>query len=289
MLERGKAVNFELFAGLMADAPFQPATNFWRAIEVDAVIRRSIPMGRGLDLGCGDGRLTRLVLSCTGPRDIVGVDLDEAEARMAEKEGIYSGVHIAAATAIPEESGSFDFVFSNSVLEHIPELDGVLKEVARLLRPGGKLLITVPTAGFHACLRAPSRPEKRIAFYEDIDRRCAHVNYWDLETWRSHLAPLGMRITYSEAYLNESEVRRWQSISAWTGGLLYKIAGGRRRPIEIQRSLGMRSGRARLPMIVARWLAQLLAVGLKRAPEGRVQKHGCVLIEAERSVDAMGS
>lgn len=279
-------VNIELFSELLRDAPFQPATNLWRAVEIDAVIRRSLPAGRGLDLGCGDGRLTRLILSHSGPRYLVGVDLDEAETALARVEEIYSAVHTASATAIPEENEAFDFVFSNSVLEHIPELDDVLGEVSRVLRNGGKFLITVPSPGFHECLRVPTDGGKRKQFLDDMDRRCAHLHYWNLETWATRLASHGMRIVYSEEYLSKREVRRWQMISAMTGGLLYRMTGRKRRPIEIQRSLGMRSRYARLPLWVARLMARLLASGMEKPNKIFDERYGCLLIESERSLDA---
>jgi len=46
-----------------------------------------------MDLGCGDGLLTRILLEEVGARQIVGVDPDPAEASQAEKLGIYSIVH----------------------------------------------------------------------------------------------------------------------------------------------------------------------------------------------------
>jgi len=47
--------------------------------------------------------------------------------------------------AIP--AGSVQTVLSNSVLEHIPHVDGALHAIARLLRPGGWLVATMPTEG----------------------------------------------------------------------------------------------------------------------------------------------
>ena len=43
----------DIYANLVASAPYQPATNYWRAVELDAVNRHGLPDGRGVDLGCG--------------------------------------------------------------------------------------------------------------------------------------------------------------------------------------------------------------------------------------------
>ena len=74
---------------------------------------------------------------------------------LASKLGLYSALHLAQGDAIPEPDASFDFVFSNSVLEHIPNLHAVLDEIARVVRPGGRVVATVPTSAVHRLLRGP--------------------------------------------------------------------------------------------------------------------------------------
>lgn len=270
-----------LFSDLLSYAPFQPATNFWRAIEVKAVVDHSLPAGRGLDLGCGDGRLTGIILSKIGSREFVGVDLDPLETALAIKSGLYTAIHTTSATSIPEPSASFDFVLSNSVLEHIPDIDGVLAEVGRLLRPGGRFILTVPSSTFHDCLRGPSDVAARLNYLGDIDQRCAHLRYWDLSTWKQHLSPHGLDINFSREYLSQAEVRRWEALSNNTGGLLYKLYGKREQPIDIQRRFGLRKNSIRLPLFAARGLARLLSSGVRQ--ENSVSRpFGCLLVEATR-------
>ncbi len=52
-----------LLTEFMMQAPYQPATNYWRAVEIAEVIAYGLPPGRGLDLGCGDGHLMAIILS----------------------------------------------------------------------------------------------------------------------------------------------------------------------------------------------------------------------------------
>src|SRR5690349_14965660 len=129
-------VDKSLLIDLLSDQPFQPATNFWRSIEIAELVARALPLGRGLDLGCGDGKLTRVLLSRIGERELVGVDADPLETAQAAKNSFYSKVHTVRADSLPEPNGSFDFAFSNSVLEHISPIEPVLAEVARVLKPG---------------------------------------------------------------------------------------------------------------------------------------------------------
>jgi SAM-dependent methyltransferase len=234
--------------------PAQPATAVWRAVEIGALLERGIPEGRGLDLGCGDGKLTAVILRRAGPRRLVGVDLDLLEARAAERSGVYETVHAAPADCVPEADGSFDFVISNSVLEHVPELPPVLREVARLLRPGGRFLFTVPGPGFHANLRGSLLPwVTRDRYLNDLDRRLAHLRYPTQTAWRHLCCDAGLGFDGALSYFDRDETRAWETLSRFTGGLLYAAFGKRRSPISIQRNLGLRQlqNRARIPAAVS--------------------------------------
>jgi SAM-dependent methyltransferase len=270
----------DLLYRLLAENPFQPATSWWRSIELAVVIERGLPPGRGLDLGCGDGKLMRILLDAApGPASLVGVDIDPQETRDAAASGVYQRVHTVPGERIPEADASFDFVFSNSVLEHIPEIEPVIAEVGRLLRPGGAFLFTVPGAQFHDCLAGPLLPTDRQRYLDTIDRRCAHQRYWGEPEWRACLGRHGMDIAHSVAYLTAPEVRRWETLSRFTGGVLYTLAGGRMQPIEIQRALGVRKPGMRLPSWAAGVLASTISAGVAAGPSAQ---HGCLLVEGRR-------
>ena len=251
----------------------------WRAVEVDRLVSWGLPEGRGLDLGCGDGLLTRIVLEEVGPRTLVGVDPDPAEAAQARELGIYATVHVAGGDAVPERAASFDWVLSNSVLEHILDVDQVIAEVARLLKPGGRFIFTVPGVGFHESLRGPLLPRSsRSVYLRDLDRRLAHHRYWTPDDWRRALTTHGLQVANAVAYMGPAEVRRWESISRFTAGVLYRLSARRRQPIEIQRGLGLRKPGRRMPAALARPLASVLAAGLNGSQPGTA----CLLVEAIR-------
>ncbi len=264
-------MNRELLVRFLCEYPFQPATALWRAVEVGQVIALGLPPGRGLDLGCGDGLLTRMLLEYTGPRELVGVDPDPDEAAQARTLSVYTTVHSVAGDSVPEPDSSFDWVLSNSVLEHIDDIDPVLKEVARLLRPQGQFIFTVPGDGFHACLQGPIRPgASRQDYLRALDARLAHRRYWEPLEWRSHLRGHRLRLETVTGYLDRVEVRRWESLSRLTSGVLYTLAGRRQQPIEIQRKLGMRRAGQRMPKPLARALAAVLSAGVDEGiPRGK--------------------
>lgn len=276
-----------LLRRLMRTAPFQPATNLWRAVEV-AELAQSLPAtGAVLDLGCGDGELTIILRDLVGARwRLVGVDPDRSEAAAALATGAYQSVHAASAASIAEPDQSFDLVFANSVLEHIPNLSECLREAARLLKPGGLLAATVPSPHFHRLLRGPGRfsRQSRAEYLAEIDRRLAHVNYWSAEQWRDELTSAGLEPPTFHGYLSRRQLQRWETWSHWTGGLLYRLRKGRQQPIAIQRSLGLRrrapSGFGGLASLIA-WL---VSYGVMNDCVAIGKDAACWLVLARKSV-----
>lgn len=270
-----------LLEALLRANPYQPAVGYWRSIELSFVLERGFPSGFGLDLGCGDGKLMRILMDASQTSaQLVGVDIDPLETRDAAKSGAYLRVHTAPAASVPEPDATFDFVFSNSVLEHIEAIDPVIQAVARLLRPGGTFVFTVPSDNLHGCLRGPLLPwSNREQYLRDLDRRSAHVRYWGAAEWSHCLHQHGLHVVAAAEYLSLTQVHRWENLSRFTGGLLVKLSGGRRHPIEIQRALGVRRRHVEIP----KWLARPLATVISsRVPPNSSGPFGCILIEAHK-------
>jgi SAM-dependent methyltransferase len=93
---------------------------------------------RLLEVGCSRGYLTRLVQQLAP--DTRGIDLNaEAIAR-----GVTHGLAVMDAQCLAFADESFDKVFSFHCIEHIADLGAALREVERVLRPGGSLLLVYP-------------------------------------------------------------------------------------------------------------------------------------------------
>src|SRR3954470_11173820 len=88
-----------------------------------------------LDVGCGGGLLAPHLPS--GYRH-VGVDVSATALAIASAYGV-EGV-LADAAALPFRDGFFDVVVAGEVLEHVPDLDAVVAEATRVLKPGGLFL-----------------------------------------------------------------------------------------------------------------------------------------------------
>lgn len=275
----------DLLTRFMAEAPFQPATNLWRCIELPVLAAALPKEGRGLDVGCGDGVLTGILHDLVGASwQLAGIDLDPAETALASTSGYYQAVHSCGANEIPEASDGFDFAFSNSVLEHIPNLSPCIPEVARCLKPGGLFAATVPSPFFHHCLLGPRLPSARSGYLAEIDDRLAHWNYWSEQRWRDELEAAGLQTVTIKPYFTRRQVRRWEFWSHWTGGLLYRLGGKKKKPIAIQRKLGLRRGLPKWLHFLAKPIAGLVGTGVFAEQVPDPTANGCYLVLARKPV-----
>ncbi len=116
------------------------------------------------DVGCGDGIMDLGVLHKAKPRTLVGFDLNPTDVeylqRQARQEGVaesdWTGLRFkrSEVNRLPAEDGAFDFAFSWSAFEHISQPIEVLREIRRILSPGGR--------SFCSSGRSISPPRDRI-------------------------------------------------------------------------------------------------------------------------------
>ena len=108
-----------------------------------ALLRAYVPPDADcLDVGCGDGRTSGLWLK-ENARSYVGVDISENAVREARAAGL-DARSIEDAATLPFAERSFDAVVCVEVLEHLFEPAAAAREMARVLRPDGVLLVTAP-------------------------------------------------------------------------------------------------------------------------------------------------
>jgi SAM-dependent methyltransferase len=114
-----------------------------------------------LDVGCGPGSITLGLAAVVAPAEVVGVDLEpaqveQARARAAERSVANARFEVANVYDLPFPNGAFDAVLIHTVLIGLREPVRALRELRRVLRPGGVVGVRDPDWG--ADLLAPTTP-----------------------------------------------------------------------------------------------------------------------------------
>ena len=168
------------------------------------------PGTRLLDLGCGAGRhafeawrrgahVAALDLAkdeLEQVRAILGAMADAGElpasSAAADRPGV-GGAVCGDAARLPFPDGAFDTVIASEVLEHVWDDEGVLAELVRVLRPGGRLAVTVPTRGPERICwaldhRYHDRPGGHVRIYRrrDLESKLERAGLWRRGSHHAH-------------------------------------------------------------------------------------------------------
>lgn len=113
-----------------------------RQVVIEAALR---PGDSVVDVCCGDGRLTALLAQRVGPFGRVeGVDLSApaVDAAVARQHALVQAhFQVADALTLPFPAGTFDAATSGFGLRHLPDIQAGLRELVRVVRPGGRVVI----------------------------------------------------------------------------------------------------------------------------------------------------
>jgi ubiquinone/menaquinone biosynthesis C-methylase UbiE len=134
-----------------------------------------------LDLGCGAGRFLDVA-----PEGI-GVDVAESALERARENVPGCDVRLSEDGTIPVTHGSIDFVWCSETIEHVADALGLLQEVRRVLKPGGRLLLTTPS---HSLLRRISIAALR--FDRHFDPMGQHVRFFSRNSLAQTLEAAGL-------------------------------------------------------------------------------------------------
>ena len=125
--------------------PSSLAHSFWRAQELSLFRRASASFERPiLDFGCGDGSFSSSIFDSIE----YGVDIDEEALLVAKQYELYDRLFTLEQLQDQLPPASVSTVFSCSVLEHTVNLCDCISEIARILKPGARFHISVPSPAF---------------------------------------------------------------------------------------------------------------------------------------------
>ena len=184
----------------LRDLPYFRA--FLRAVE--STYYQDLPLPAPVyDVGCGDGHFASLTFD---QKIDVGLDPWHGPIHEAKRFGGYYGLVEADGAQAPFPKDHFSSALSNSVLEHIPHIDDVLTETARVLKPGAPFYFCVPNPRYLSELSISRvlgkgytewfRRISRVQHADDPDvwqRRLENAGF-TLERWWHYFSPSAMRV-----------------------------------------------------------------------------------------------
>lgn len=126
-----------------------------------------------LDCGCGPGTITMGLAERVFPGQVIGVDVREMQVASAQTTARQSGIRnasfqVADCHSLPFADNSFDRVFSNALVEHLPNPVQMLKELHRVLKPGGLAGICAPDWGGFVLAPPSAALESAVTSYTSL-------------------------------------------------------------------------------------------------------------------------
>lgn len=139
-----------------------------------------------LDVGCGEGVLTHRWATRLGDRRVVGIDLDDPELRSewAARPAPNLEYRAMAAEDLPFADDEFDMATAIEVLEHVPDPEHTLAEMARCAHR--HLLVSVPREPLWRILNLA-----RGAYWSSLGNTPGHLNHWSRRAFASLLSRHG--------------------------------------------------------------------------------------------------
>jgi SAM-dependent methyltransferase len=141
------------------------------------------PVADALDVGCGDGRLTALLpAERVTAADVSAVALGRARGRLPEAELL----ELEPDGPLPLPDSAFDLVLCAETIEHVRDVQLLLSEIRRVLRPEGRLAVTTPAHGRATALAMAAR-----GFEHGLDPLSPHLRFFTRRSLRKLLNELG--------------------------------------------------------------------------------------------------
>ena len=132
-----------------------------------------------LDVGCGEGVLTHKWAQRLRDGRIVGIDLEDPtiQAEWAKRTAPNLEYRIMKAETFPFEEGEFELASAIEVLEHVPDPEHTVSEMARVAR-GGHVLVSVPREPMWRGLNMA-----RGAYIKELGNTPGHLNHWSRKSF----------------------------------------------------------------------------------------------------------
>ena len=197
-----------------------PAIVLWRGIElryIEEFFNKYELASPVLDLGCAEGKIADALFK---NKTLVGLDNCWGLLSQNKKTGIYKALILADGCRMPFKKGTFGSVFSNCVIEHVPDIDTILSEVSLALREKGMFLFTVPSHKFADFLFFTEvfnnlRLRRLAQWYgRRRNKQLNHFHCYDHLAWGRLLQEKGLRMLEYRYYMAQKAVSAFDILAA---------------------------------------------------------------------------
>lgn len=205
-----------------------------------------------LDIGCGDGVFSMILQDRVGDFDNyqfhflgrrpqkgdvaqkaeVGMDLRHKEIEKAKELAVYKTLIVANAEQLPLAGESVRTVVSNCTLEHVPNIGDAIREISRVLVPGGRLLFSVPYNSFgenllfSTILRNLGFNKLSKWYIQKRNRELVHYHCLPIQAWKEKLEEAGLKMSDHWFYLDRRSEIVWDVLYLLSRVGIWKFSVG---------------------------------------------------------------
>lgn len=177
--------------------PLDSEMNIYTKIRIQKILDFVDSCDQLLDLGCWDGFIMEQIIKTGKVKKVVGVDNSKSAVKMAVKKGLDVKLIDSVEHRLPWKNNSFDCILAGEIIEHVYDVNSFIEEIARVLKPGGSLIITTPNlASFGARITLLTGKIPWMMENELLSQSAGHIRYFTFDTLAKIVGKYGFSLDF---------------------------------------------------------------------------------------------